>query len=172
MDTLSSLSRRTTAALGTVGLLLGFLLAGVVLTVRLDADWGRIGSVIARNPVLCWGISVAFMLGGALLVKQASPVEPPWSPVLPGRRFRKAVLYTRRECPLCDEAVHTLEAFRQFLPTITRIDIDGDPAHRDRFKNCIPVLELDGRVRFRGHMSELLLRRLIEGTPPRSDHDA
>jgi len=164
--TASPVTRRTPAAIGTAGLFLGFLLALVVLTVRLDADWGRLGSVIARNPVISWGIAVGLMLGGAALIKQASHQHPAWEPSVPGRRFREAVLYTRDNCPLCDEAALTLEPYRLYLPPVRSIDIDRDPALRDRYGNCVPVLELDGRVRFRGHVSEPLLRRLIEGTPP------
>ena len=36
----------------------------------------------------------------------------------------------------------------------------------DRFGKCVPVVELDGKVRFKGRINEILLRRLIEGSPP------
>ncbi len=166
MDTSDSPLRRTPAAVGTIFLLLGFLLAAVVLTVRLNADWGHLGSVIARNPVLCWGMSLGAMLGGIALIKQASQAETDWAPAVPGPRFRQAVLYTRSECPLCDEAVRTLKPYRPYLPAIVMVNIDGDSSLQEKFATCVPVLELDGRVRFRGHISETLLRRLIEGSPP------
>lgn len=154
------------AAMGTAGLLLGFLLAVAVIAVRLGADWGYLGGVIGRNPVICWGIAVTMMLGGAALIKQASRHEPAWEPTRPGRRFQDVVLYTRENCSLCDEGVRTLEPYRRYLPPIRSIDIEQDPVLRDKHGSCIPVLEFDGRVRFRGHVSETLLRRLIEGTPP------
>ncbi len=166
LDTSDPSFRRTPAAVGTACLLLGFLLAAVVLTVRLNADWGHLGSVIARNPVLCWGMSIGLMLGGIALIKQASHDEMDWAPALRGPRFRQAVLYIRSECPLCDEAVRTLKPYRPYLPRIAKVDVDNDSELKERFGTCVPVLELDGRVRFRGHVNETLLRRLIEGSPP------
>ncbi|MGE3313874.1 MAG: glutaredoxin family protein [Planctomycetaceae bacterium] len=83
-------------------------------------------------------------------------------------RFEKVVLYTRVGCHLCEEMKSTLERYRSFLPDIEEIDIDGDPALAARFTECVPVLEIDGKVRFRGRLNEILLRRLIEAAPPRS----
>lgn len=151
---------------GSASLMLGLLLAGMVLTIRAGADWGRIGSVVARNPEICWGLAVGLMLWGAWLVKRSSQVVADWRPQRGGQRFRTAVLYTREDCSLCDEAARTLKAYRPYLPEVRTVDIDRDAALRERFTTCVPVLELDGRVRFRGHISETLLRRLIDGTAP------
>ncbi|MCA9076333.1 MAG: glutaredoxin family protein [Planctomycetaceae bacterium] len=151
---------------GTLSLLLGFFLALIVLTVRLNANWGILSRVVARNPIMCWGIAVALMAAGAVLLKQHSSTGGGWRPRIPGQRFRDAVLYTRSECPLCDEAVRTLSTYDEVLPAIQKVDVDSDPDFKTEFGNCVPVLALDGRVRFRGHISEPLLRRLIEGTPP------
>jgi hypothetical protein len=54
------------------------------------------------------------------------------------------------------------------------IDIDQDPALVDRFDVCVPVVEIDGKVRFRGRVDELLLRRLLASRGPnlRSDIQA
>jgi hypothetical protein len=41
------------------------------------------------------------------------------------------------------------------------IDIDADPELRQRFDTCIPVVEIDGKIRFRGHVNRMLLRRII-----------
>ena len=67
-------------------------------------------------------------------------------------------LYTRQGCHLCDVArqiliEHGLE------PSL--IDIDGEPELRERFNECVPVVEIDGKVRFRGKVDPVLLRRLI-----------
>jgi hypothetical protein len=45
------------------------------------------------------------------------------------------------------------------LPEI--VDIDEDPALIERFNTCVPVVEIDGRIRFRGHVNVVLLRRLL-----------
>ena len=90
-----------------------------------------------------------------------------WTPGAPGRRFETLKLYTRRECHLCDEAKQLLMAYVSFLPPIDEIDIDENPEFLEKFTTCVPVVEIDGKVRFRGRVNESLLRRLIEGEPPR-----
>ncbi len=69
------------------------------------------------------------------------------------------VLYTRQGCHLCDDAADILT--RHGL-RFEAIDIDRDPALRDRYNECVPVVTIDGKERFRGRIDELLLRRLLE----------
>jgi glutaredoxin len=68
------------------------------------------------------------------------------------------VLYTRNGCHLCDAAQLLLE---QHGLTPRTIDIDADPELRERFDTCVPVVEIDGRVRFRGRVEPRLLRRIL-----------
>jgi glutaredoxin len=84
-----------------------------------------------------------------------------------GPRFSRLVLYTRSGCHLCDDAQDLLNQYSAFLPPIEAVDIDADPELIARFSTCVPVVELDGKVRFRGRVNEVLLRRLIVATPPR-----
>jgi hypothetical protein len=86
---------------------------------------------------------------------------------IPGPRFTRLVLYTRAGCHLCEEARAVLERYSVYLPPIVEVDIDTDPELTGRFSTCVPVVELDGKVRFRGRVNEVLLRRLIAATPPR-----
>jgi hypothetical protein len=79
------------------------------------------------------------------------------------------VLYTRKGCHLCDEAVELIRSYRRWLPAMTLTDIDSDPALVTQFGTCVPVVALDDKVRFRGKVNETLLRRLIEGTSPAED---
>lgn len=69
------------------------------------------------------------------------------------------VLYTRAGCHLCDEA-HDLLMQHGLRPKL--VDIDADPSLVERFGQCVPVVEIDGKIRFRGRVSPVLLRRLIE----------
>ena len=69
-------------------------------------------------------------------------------------------------CHLCEEAAEILELYRQWLPPAEVIEIQSDPQLVEQFRTCIPVVEFDGKVRFRGRINEALLQRLIEGTPP------
>jgi glutaredoxin len=68
------------------------------------------------------------------------------------------VLYTRRGCHLCDEALQLLKQ-HGLAPQI--VDIDEDPALVTRFDLLVPVVELDGQIRFRGRVNPFLLRRLL-----------
>jgi len=67
-------------------------------------------------------------------------------------------LYTRQGCHLCEDA-HALLVRHGLQPNL--VDIDADPALRERYHECVPVVEIDGRERFRGHINEVLLMRLL-----------
>lgn len=73
-------------------------------------------------------------------------------------------LYTRFGCHLCDDALALL---RRHGLSPREVDIDQDPQLRERYDTCVPVVEIDGRERFRGRVDELLLRRLIKAGPGR-----
>lgn len=68
------------------------------------------------------------------------------------------VLYSRAGCHLCTDAEQLLLQ-HGLLPTV--VDIDQDPTLQERFDTCVPVVEIDGKVRFRGRIDALLLRRII-----------
>ena len=73
--------------------------------------------------------------------------------------MRRAILYTRAGCHLCDEARELL--VRHGLRPES-VDIDADPELRARYDTCVPVVVIDGVERFRGRVNEVLLRRLLE----------
>lgn len=63
-------------------------------------------------------------------------------------------LYTRADCPLCDELKRELGLARVDRPwTLTEVDIDADPALVEAHGRSIPVLEIGGRTAFKGRMS-------------------
>ena len=68
------------------------------------------------------------------------------------------VLYTRDGCHLCDQAHQLLIQHGLIVKTV---DIDQNPNLVDRYNECVPVVWIDGRERFRGRINQLLLRRLI-----------
>jgi glutaredoxin len=76
------------------------------------------------------------------------------------RRAMKAKVFTRQGCHLCEvaEAVLVEHGFEVEL-----VDVDADPALRARYDQCVPVVEIDGRERFRGRIDRRLLRRLMAG---------
>ncbi len=113
----------------------------------------------------------AMFLTAAILLKAPVPdriVEREGRPL-----FKSCRLLTRRECRLCDEALQTLLQFQHALPAIDVVDIDGDPQLIRQFGESIPVVEIDGRVRFRGRVDWRLLQRMIEAAELRcSLHDS
>ena len=68
------------------------------------------------------------------------------------------LLYTRSGCHLCDEAEAVL--IRHGL-TPRMVDIDAEADLRQRYTNCVPVVVIDGKERFRGRVNEALLQRLL-----------
>jgi glutaredoxin len=71
----------------------------------------------------------------------------------------EVVLYTRSGCHLCDQAKSLLESYGLWIRIV---DIDLDPQLAERYGQCVPVVVIDGRERFRGRVDEVLLRRLLE----------
>jgi len=41
------------------------------------------------------------------------------------------------------------------------VDIDSDETLVDRYNDCVPVVVIDGKERFRGRINEVLLRRIL-----------
>lgn len=75
----------------------------------------------------------------------------------------EVILYSRKGCHLCDDALSLLRQ-QGLQPTV--LDIDDDPALRERYNVCVPVVVIDGRERFRGRVDAVLLRRLLGARQP------
>lgn len=82
----------------------------------------------------------------------------PWRPAAPA----EVVLYTRSGCHLCDDARAVLERAGRSHPLAVRsVDVDSNPDLAARFGTEVPVVEIDGRVRFRGRVNAVLLERIL-----------
>ena len=68
------------------------------------------------------------------------------------------ILYTRQGCCLCDDAEVLL---RRHGLSPQLIDIDEDEALRGQFNECVPVVVINGKERFRGRVNEVLLKRIL-----------
>jgi hypothetical protein len=82
----------------------------------------------------------------------------------PAVREVQVILYTREDCHLCEAAWEVLEAARQrwgFVLTVE--DVDRDPNLADCYGECVPVVMVNGKVRFRGAVNPVLLERLLRG---------
>ena len=74
------------------------------------------------------------------------------------RKPVEVVLYTRQGCHLCDDAKAVLQA--EGLGA-REVDVDSDPDQREKYGECDPVVVIYGKVRFRGRVNRVLLRRLL-----------
>ncbi len=68
------------------------------------------------------------------------------------------VLYQRADCPKCELAAQVLRR-NNVVPQ--RIDIDDDAELSAQYACCVPVVLINGKVRFRGQVNEVLLRRIL-----------
>ena len=71
----------------------------------------------------------------------------------------QVLLFARTGCHLCEEAEELL--IRHGLSPL-KIDVDTDPQLREKYDACVPVVVIDGKERFRGHVNEILLKRLLK----------
>lgn len=82
---------------------------------------------------------------------------------LTGVRPRVTIhVYTRDSCPLCDEAWQLLQGWRnRYGYDLSCTDVDGSAELRDRYGDCVPVVLVNGKVRFRGKINPVLFHRLM-----------
>lgn len=69
------------------------------------------------------------------------------------------VIYTRNGCHLCEDAEALVRAHGL---TPQMVDVDADALLCEQFDTCVPVVEIDGKIRFRGRVEPVLLRRLLQ----------
>ena len=158
--------RRSLAPLAQILLIIGLLGLGGLLAARAEGLPESWRFPLLRHSATGLLISLGLVGTGIALLWRESHRPPNWSPTAPGRRFQQIVVYSRQDCPLCEEAIELLMRYRKWLPPPVEVDIDEHDDLRAQFNESVPVVEVDGRIRFRGVVSEALLRRLIEGTPP------
>ena len=75
-------------------------------------------------------------------------------------------VYTRKECCCCHKAIDVLKKYqRKHNLNITEIDVDTDPSLAAAHGLHVPVVEIGGKVRFRGVVNPVLLERLLASEP-------
>jgi len=80
----------------------------------------------------------------------------------PGTEHLTFTVYTRAQCCCCHKALDLLRDYqRQFRFAIEEVDIDGDPALVASYDTEVPVVAVNGKVRFRGVVNRALLDRLL-----------
>ena len=71
---------------------------------------------------------------------------------------RRVVLYHAQGCHLCDRARDVLD---RVGVTYTAVDIGGDDELEARYREWLPVVEIDGARAFVYHVDERALRRKL-----------
>lgn len=131
-----------------------------------------------QSPTIWKLLALCLSCGGIAILKQVSSSEmkkalrnresqpsEDWMPEQLGQRFASLTVYTKENCPLCEEAADILEDYAVYLPRAEYIDIYDDPSLVKKFGTCVPVVLIDDKIRFRGRINEVLLRRLIAASP-------
>jgi glutaredoxin len=92
------------------------------------------------------------------------------------RNDLRFIVYTRHGCHLCDDAWALLqEEQRRHGFILESVDIDALPQLVSQYGECVPVVTVNGKVRFRGCVNRVLLQRLLSASPaslPAVDEDA
>jgi len=74
----------------------------------------------------------------------------------------KVVLYHAQGCHLCERALRVLHEIRQEIPfELEEIEIDGDPLLEARYREWLPVVEIDGERAFVYYVDSAALRRKL-----------
>jgi glutaredoxin len=85
--------------------------------------------------------------------------------MIANRAMANVILYSKSDCPLCDEARTALERVRARVPfELGEVDITTDPELDARYRERIPIVAVDGEELFDFHVDEHALeRRLAHG---------
>lgn len=71
-------------------------------------------------------------------------------------------VYTRNQCSCCHKAIDLLREYqRRYGFTISEVNIDADPALTALYNTTVPVVAVDGKVRFKGVVNRILFERLL-----------
>jgi len=156
----STTSYRISEVLGTAFLCLSGLLAVLIFADRQTDAALPLPSFWYTSRVFHLPLCVTACVLGWFAHRQASQLR---ARIQHQTVFQRVTVYSRTNCPLCDTAMHVLQEYARFLPAIQVVLIDGNELLEQQFGQSIPVVEVDGRVRFRGIVSAELLERMIAG---------
>lgn len=82
----------------------------------------------------------------------------------------RLVFYTRAGCHLCEAAWEALErARRRHGFALAAVDVDTSPELAAAYGPWVPVVTVNGKLRFRGGVNPVLLQRLFDAAPPTPD---
>ncbi|MEX0750355.1 MAG: glutaredoxin family protein [Dehalococcoidia bacterium] len=80
---------------------------------------------------------------------------------------RDVILYTRKQCNLCDETAAELRRLRDELRfTLQELDVDEDVSLREQYNDIVPVVALGDRVIAHAPVDLAELRRTLAEALP------
>ena len=80
---------------------------------------------------------------------------------------RAITMYTRARCHLCDEAKAVIAPLAaEFNATLREVDIDADPALRERYTNDVPVIFVGPRFFAKYRVDPSRLRGTLQNATP------
>jgi hypothetical protein len=104
--------------------------------------------------------------GGSSVRRLWDALRRYWRPQV--LRGHEVILYSRTGCHLCDDACDRLRAAqRRYGFALRRTDIDRCPDLAAAYGSCVPVVQVNGKVRFRGGVAPRLLDRLLRAEAAR-----
>lgn len=79
------------------------------------------------------------------------------------------ILYTRQGCHLCEDTWVELQRYQnQHGFTLSEVDIDTDPELVRLHGWHVPVVAINGEIRFRGRINHVLLERMFRANSGKS----
>ncbi len=159
------LNDRVRVILGSGLMALSSLFAVFIFSDRMDMRPFEFPTVwYSTRPLHLLFCGAMFFCAAMMLRSPSQHIQPRARPL-----FSRCRLFTRKHCPLCDDAIAVLAGFQGALPVIEMIDIDDSRELMRQFGESVPVVEIDGKVRFRGGVSAHLLQRLINAAERRAE---
>ena len=80
----------------------------------------------------------------------------------PDASHLRITVYTRAQCCCCHKALDLLrDSQRRHGFSIEEVDVDSDPELAGRYDTSVPVVAIDGKVRFKGMVNPVLFERLL-----------
>jgi len=73
------------------------------------------------------------------------------------------LLYTRKDCCLCEEMKSTVRRVADRVPfALEEIDVDTSPALQEEYGNEVPVLFINGRKAFKYRLTARELKKILK----------
>jgi glutaredoxin len=74
----------------------------------------------------------------------------------------RVVVYSRVQCCCCHKAIDLLNDYpSRHGFTLETVDVDSDPALVAQYNEYVPVVTVNGKVRFKGVVNPVLFERLL-----------